>query len=361
MTDPQATAPWPLFTGEREPHERIDQLPPPPRWRPHRAPVRAGEERVMTRPADAAASFEPGALRRATTFHATPTIREVVNAALYLRRPLLVTGKPGSGKSSLVDAIAYELCLGPVLRWPVTSHSTLRDALYQYDAIGRLQDGPVKKPSAVDPGAVKAAQIGRFVTLGPLGTALLPTERPRALLIDEIDKSDIDLPNDLLNVFEEGTFEIPELRRQGEDVTVEVLTSDPVQPRARVRGGRVLSHEFPLIVMTSNGEREFPAPFLRRCLRLQMPNPTGIAPEDDNENGWRLREIVKLHFEGRDLAGAQAVIDRFVALALGEGRELATDQLLNAVYFVLEAHAKPEDERARVLERLMQTLGSTRA
>jgi MoxR-like ATPase len=357
MTEPETTSPWPLYTGSRVPHEHVDKLPEPPRWRPRRGSVPAGEERRLPTIADMDKGLEPGALRRALTFHATPTIIEVVNAALYLRRPLLVTGKPGSGKSSLVDAVAYELCLGPVLRWPVTSHSTLRDALYQYDAIGRLQDGPARNKGATD----KATQIGRFVTLGPLGTALLPTARPRALLIDEIDKSDIDLPNDLLNVFEEGTFDIPELRRQGEDVTVDVLTSDPWQPRARVRGGRVLSHEFPLIVMTSNGEREFPAPFLRRCLRLQMPNPTGNALEDDNKDGWRLREIVKLHFEGRDLADAEAVIDRFIKLALREGRELATDQLLNAVYFVLEAHAKPADERERVLDRLMQTLSSSRA
>ena len=87
----------------------------------------------------------------------------MVNAALYLRRPLLVTGAPGSGKSSLIDAVAYELRMGAPLRWSVTSRSTLRDALYSYDAVGRLQQKP-----GVD------APIGDFITLGSLGTALLP-------------------------------------------------------------------------------------------------------------------------------------------------------------------------------------------
>lgn len=355
---------WLLFNGQRVPHERISELPRPPRWRPRRAEVLPGEERLWPLADDPSSGQRGAALERARTFHATPAIVEVVNAALYLRRPLLVTGRPGSGKSSLIDAIAYELRLGPVLRWPVTSHSTLRDALYQYDAIGRLQDDPRDKDHQLSPEQKleqKAESVGRFLTLGPLGTALLPTERPRALLIDEIDKSDIDLPNDLLNVFEEGEYEVPELRRLGETLAVQVMTSDPQQPHVTVRGGRVRACEFPLIVMTSNGEREFPAPFLRRCLRLQMPNPTGNQPEDDNDKGWRLREIVKLHFPSQDLSAAEAVIQNFIDLALTQDRDLATDQLLNAVYFVLEPHAKPTEERARVLAHLLQSLSGPRA
>ncbi|EHR73673.1 MoxR-like ATPase [Burkholderiales bacterium JOSHI_001] len=350
---------WQLFTGQRIPHDRIGELPRPPRWRPRRAEVLPGEERAWPQASDPSSGLRGAALERARTFHATPAIVEVVNAALYLRRPLLVTGRPGSGKSSLVDAIAYELRLGPALRWPVTSHSTLRDALYQYDAIGRLQDDPRDNPLPRSP-EQKAESVGRFLTLGPLGTALLPTERPRALLIDEIDKSDIDLPNDLLNVFEEGEYEVPELRRLGEALPVRVMTSDPEQPHVTVHGGRVRCCEFPLIVMTSNGEREFPAPFLRRCLRLQMPNPTGDRPEDDNEKGWRLREIVKLHFPAQDLTAAEAVIQNFIDLALDQKHDLATDQLLNAVYFVLEPHAKPAEERSRVLAHLLQSLSGPR-
>jgi MoxR-like ATPase len=351
--------PWLLFSGKRVPHGRIGELPPPPDWRPRRSSVAESEERPWPSPDDPTSWVQGAALERATTFHATPAIVEIVNAALYLRRPLLVTGRPGSGKSSLVDAVAHELCLGSVLRWPVTSHSTLRDALYQYDAIGRLQNEPRTAPRGSTQ-IQKTERIGAFLKLGPLGTALLPTTRPRALLVDEIDKSDIDLPNDLLNVFEEGEYDVQELRRLGEDVAVRVMTSDPLQPHVTVTGGRVRSCEFPLIVMTSNGEREFPAAFLRRCLRLQMPNPTGTAEEDDNKDFWRLREIVKLHFPGKKLTNAEAVIDQFIALANKPGHDLATDQLLNAIYFVLEPHAKPSEERERVLAQLMQSLASTR-
>jgi len=356
---------WKIYLGSRKPHGGISRLPAPPAWRPHRAPI--GIERDLI-----GAKEPPGrgaSLERARTFHATSTIIEMVNAALYLRRPLLVTGKAGSGKSSLVEAVAYELRLGTPLRWAVTSRSTLRDALYQYDAIGRLQDDPkgaaapaLPRDAAEKKAALKAKadSVGRFVTLGPLGTALLPTGRPRALLIDEIDKSDIDLPNDLLNVFEEGEFEIPELRRIGTDLDVEVMTSDPGQTHAVVHGGRVRCHEFPFMVLTSNGEREFPAPFLRRCLRLEMPNPTGNRPEDDNKDGKRLRAIVELHFKGRDLEKAETVIKDFIDVAVTKGRDVATDQLLNAVYFILQPHEKPDEERKRVLEQLMRELVDVR-
>ncbi|MFM6814789.1 MAG: AAA family ATPase, partial [Dolichospermum sp.] len=126
----------------------------------------------------------------------------------------------GTGKTSLAYAVAYELGLGEVLHWPITTRTTLKDGLYSYDAIGRLQD-------AKDKDKDNLAEIGKYINLGSLGTALLPSEKPRVLLIDEIDKSDIDLPNDLLHIFEEGEFEIPELRRIADKIAqVEVQTAD---------------------------------------------------------------------------------------------------------------------------------------
>src|SRR5262249_24910117 len=134
---------------------------------------------------------------RGANYKASDNERELVNAAMVLRRPLLMTGKPGNGKSTLAYAVAWELNLGPVLRWPITTRATLQEALYRYDAVERLRDASMA-------GAGSAPQIGDYIRLGPLGTALIPAQRPRVLLIDEIDKSDIDLPNDLLNVLEEG-------------------------------------------------------------------------------------------------------------------------------------------------------------
>ncbi len=240
---------------------------------------------------------------------------DVVNAALHLRRPLLVTGFPGTGKSSLAHAIAHELDIGPVLHWPINSRSALQDALYRYDAVGRLREANLRRGrQQTEPG------IGNYVRLGPLGTALVPSNRPRVLLVDELDKGDVDLPNDLLTVFEEGQFEVPELARLPEDEsTVEVLTDDP-DDRIPVVRGRVRCAEFPVVIITSNGEREFPPAFLRRCIRLDLPEP----------NEERLRDIVEAHLGTAALADIDDLVREF--LGRRAPGELATDQLLNAVF-----------------------------
>lgn len=367
--DPADTPDWKLFTGSRVPHPGIARLPPPPRWRPPADPVL--KERPLLDPRQP--ETWPARARRGADFQATDAIIEMVNAALYLRRPLLVTGRPGSGKSSLAAAVAHELALGAPLRWSVTSTATLRDALYLYDAIGRLQDERSDRPeaaggastraaararrSAPDSARETAAHIGRYVRLGPLGTALLPTSRPRVLLIDEIDKSDLDLPNDLLNTFEEGEFDILELRRLAWEGPVTVYTDDDQQPTVEIVGGRVHCAQFPLMVLTSNGERDFPAPFLRRCLRLDMPNPTGNKPTDDNAEGWRLREIIALHFTAEERRTADALIDEFVGrVTRGELDNVATDQLLNAVHFVVHGKLGVTEERKKVLGALTREL-----
>lgn len=282
---------WQLFKGDGRP--RRPDLPAAPPWRRF-----TGEQGPRSRP------YLIGA--RET---------HVVNAALHLRRPLLVTGHPGTGKSSLAHAVAHELGLGRVLRWPVNSRSTLQDALYRYDAIGRLRETALSRDRGeAEPG------IGTYVRLGPLGTALANRGRPRVLLVDELDKGDVDLPNDLLAAFEDGEFEIPELARLPEESSaVDVLTEDAGE-RVTVERGRVVCREFPVVVITSNGERDFPPAFLRRCVRLDLPEP-------DRE---RLRDIVAAHLGAEGLARAEDLLDVF------ENRrvpgELATDQLLNAVF-----------------------------
>lgn len=299
---------WWLYQGTGQPMdlaERDRRWPSPPPWRVFR-----GQPDLPTPPVD---DFDVGRRlgRASIARRADPRAVSMINAAIYLGRPLLVTGRPGSGKSSLAYLIAKELGLGRVLRWPITSRTTLRSGLYEYDAFGRAQAT----------GAKENAGIGNFLHLGPLGTALLPHRLPRVLLIDEMDKSDIDLPNDLLNIFEEGEFPIPELVRvRDRESEVVVHTADP-GATAPINDGIVHCHAFPIVVITSNGERDFPAPFLRRCLTLTMPDPSLD----------RLTEMVAAHFPDR----TNGVVAELVGL-FDERREqkggLAADQLLNAVH-----------------------------
>jgi len=252
---------------------------------------------------------------------------DAVNAAIYLRRPLLVTGIPGSGKTSLAYAIAHQLKLGPVLTWAISSRSTVQDGLYRYDAIARLQE--TKKEGDKDRKGEN--DIGDYLRLGSVGTAFLPSKHPRVLLIDEIDKSDIDLPNDLLHLFEEGTFEIPELIRwikrnsdqKDPDTTVNIRTQDNgIKVRTT---GIVHCTEFPIVIMTSNGERDFPPAFMRRCLQVDMPKP----------NLELLKDIVKSHFDDSDdpelFNKVTDVTEKLIEDFLSE-KGLAIDQLLNAIY-----------------------------
>jgi MoxR-like ATPase len=313
-----------IFKGDHQQTDRVERLPAPPPWR------RFGREARS---------------RKGQIYEASPKEIELVNAALYLRRPLLITGRPGVGKSSLAYAVAHELRLGEVLLWPINTRSTLQQGLYHYDALGRLQEASLaaqllKKAPLAGNRTSGLSQIGRYVRLGPLGTALLQSsarqfpepgmsvaKRPRVLLIDEIDKSDIDLPNDLLNVFEEGEYEIPELARlpDSKDTrVVEVGTYD--RGTALIERGRVQCETFPIVFLTSNGEREFPPAFLRRCLRLDIDLP---------QKGT-LQRIIHQHLALDPQSPiSETLITAFLQERDDKGHILATDQLLNAAYIAV--------------------------
>jgi MoxR-like ATPase len=319
---------WKVFHGNREPHDALATLPPPPAWRFAREPRPLLRPKVLDLNAEAS---------RAKPFLPSDEMVVAVNAALYLRRPLLLTGKPGTGKSTLISKVAHELKLGPVIRWPINSRSTVRGGVYEYDAVGRLQSGESDPP------------VEDFLTLGPLGTALMASDWPRPLLIDEIDKSDLDFANDLLNVIEEGHYEIPELRRLGKERR-KVSVRDFFGKMVKIEEGWISSGQFPFVVMTSNAEREFPPPFLRRCIRLNIEPP----------NATELGKIVGSHIEEfKDVLNEddiQTLIDDFDRRRK-ENQEVATDQLLNAVFLTIAMRdAKERTFSTEELQALKENL-----
>lgn len=211
---------------------------------------------------------------------------DAVNLAIFLERPLLLEGEAGSGKSRLAYAVAYEL--GLLLKvWPVRSNSKAEDGLYHFDAIRRLYDAQSHRTGApVDP-KHDPTILANYIADGPLGEAFQQTAYPAVVLIDEIDKADLDFPNDLLNIIEDGWF----INRE--------------------TGKTVVAHHKPILFITSNREKgNLPLPFLRRCVYHFMRFP-------DTEE--ELLQIVAQHYpdrQGRKLQTnlAQAAVQRFLNL-----------------------------------------------
>lgn len=345
---------WRVYRGTGKPLPDVDLsslLPDPPPWRTFNGgPLPDTDEPPAD---DGEAERRLGSEFNLTEHDVDPNEVDMVNAALYLRRPLLVTGQPGTGKSTLAFTIARELRLGRVLRWHITSHMTLKAGLYLFDAIGRAQAAATRQVTLQagtggDPVEPLEPPVGEFVKLGPLGTAFLPRRIPRVLLIDELDKSEADLPNDLLSIFEDGEFPIPELERvYNRTPEVSVFTDDP-PATATIVGGRVKCHAFPIIVITSNGERDFPPAFLRRCLRLEIQPP---GPE-------QLAKMVANHLAGPDGELRSRLVREFVERSAQTGG-LPTDKLLEAVYLATSgAYRDGDPSWSRLRDALWRELSS---
>jgi MoxR-like ATPase len=213
---------------------------------------------------------------RATDFYvAEADVADTVNLAIYLQRPLLVEGEPGCGKTRLADSIAAEKGLGEPIRISVKSTSRARDLLYRVDALRRLQD-------AQTPQNDRAQSIYPYISLGPLGVAMAGGEQ-RVVLIDEVDKADIDFPNDLLDVLDSFTFTVEDLPIEEEEACLaEKGFGRTVEAPASAR---------PIVVITSNREKRLPEAFLRRCLyvHLRFPDSTKTLGDIVRKN-TRLKE-----------------------------------------------------------------------
>jgi MoxR-like ATPase len=336
-----------------EQRKHLDRIPPPPPGRsfslsPEKWTKAAKSKQIPPNQG----KIDP----RALGFVAGEKAVELVNAALCLRRPLLIEGNPGAGKTSLAYAVARELGLPGPYRWSIVSRTAIKEGLYAYDAIGRLQEASLQRQKVGEGGEYEEPDIGNYLRLGPMGMAFHQSRprQPAVLLIDEIDKSDIDMPNDLLHIFEEGFFEIPELARLktgSQSVLPYRGQRDDSEEKIPIDQGCVSCEEFPLVFMTSNEAREFPPAFLRRCLRLRLEQPDN---EDDFyrilEKRFPVDRLNELDEPARELIRA------FLARIQRKDGKLATDQLLNAVYLLLQGDDLTAPDRQFLLETIFKSL-----
>lgn len=232
---------------------------------------------------------------------ADDTLLADVNAAILLGRPLLVKGEPGTGKTLLATAVAESLGMR-LLVWSVKSTTKAVDGLYQYDVVQRLNDARFGEGDVKD--------VRRYIRMGLLGQAFTAADRV-VLLIDEIDKADLEFPNDLLRELDEMVFHIPEI-----DETVRAV------------------HR-PVIIITSNAEKELPDAFLRRCVFHYI-----AFPDRD-----RMRRIVDVHLPGLPETLLDAAFNRFYGLRRLEGlrKKPSTSELVDWLSVLARMGIAPED------------------
>ena len=234
---------------------------------------------------------------------ATPDLMLAVNAAITLQRPLLVKGEPGTGKTMLAEQVAASLGL-PLLQWHIKSSTKAQQGLYEYDAVSRLRDSQL----AGIEGSARVKDIRNYIVQGVLWQAFA-ADAPVTLLIDEIDKADIEFPNDLLRELDRMEFHVYETRE-----TV----------RARHR---------PVVFITSNNEKELPDAFLRRCFFHYIRFP-------DAET---MRRIVEVHFPGLRQELLAAALKSFydVRGLPGLKKKPSTSELLDWIRLLLAEDVSP--------------------
>ena len=247
------------------------------------------------------------------SYVATDDLKVAVNAAVTLERPLLVKGEPGTGKTVLAEEVASALGM-PLITWHVKSTTKAAQGLYEYDAVARLRDSQL--------GEARATDVQNYIKPGKLWEAFTSEARP-VLLIDEIDKADIEFPNDLLQELDRMEFYVYET------------------------GQTVSAKQRPVIVITSNNEKELPDAFLRRCFFHYIRFP-------DEET---LRRIVEVHHPGLKPALLTAALTQFLALREQPGlrKKPSTSEMLDWLKLLLAEDLTAEDLRrdgANALPRL---------
>ena len=239
-----------------------------------------------------------------TDYIATEDLKIAVNAAIRLERPLLVKGEPGTGKTELARQVASALDL-KLIEWHIKSTTRARQGLYEYDAVGRLRDSQLGDPRFED--------VGNYIKRGKLWEAFTAKKR-LVLLIDEIDKADIEFPNDLLQELDRMEFHVYE-------------TGQTVRAKHR-----------PIVVITSNNEKELPDAFLRRCFFhfISFPDPETMA------------RIVEVHFPGVKKAMVRAALTRFYDIRETPGlkKKPSTSEALDWLKLLLADDMDPAALRA---------------
>ena len=240
-----------------------------------------------------------------TSYVATDDLKLAVNAAITLQRPLLIKGEPGTGKTMLAEEVAAGIGL-PLLQWHIKSTTKAQQGLYEYDAVSRLRDSQL--------GDERVRSIENYIVKGVLWQAF-ESDHPMVLLIDEIDKADIEFPNDLLRELDRMEFHVYETRRM-------------VKARHR-----------PIVMITSNNEKELPDAFLRRCFFHYIKFP-------DRET---MQAIVDVHFPRLKKQLLKEALDSFYQIRELPGlkKKPSTSELLDWLKLLVAEDIPPEALRSK--------------